>query len=70
MNLLFFLNSGLAYLPADFDDVIAAISEGRLKPESMITRKISIDHVPEEGFEVLINEKDKHVKLLVDLKAL
>ncbi|KAI1150297.1 dehydrogenase [Nemania diffusa] len=60
----------LAYLPADFDDVIAAISEGRLKPESMITRKISIDHVPEEGFEVLINEKDKHVKLLVDLKAL
>ncbi|KAI1125998.1 dehydrogenase [Nemania abortiva] len=57
----------LAYVPADFDEVIAAISDGRLRPEAMVTRKISIDRVPEDGFEVLINDKDTHVKLLVDL---
>ena len=28
-----------------------------------------IDRVAEDGFAPLINEKDKHVKILVDLKA-
>ncbi|KAI0100781.1 dehydrogenase [Nemania sp. FL0031] len=69
-NLVFFEKkyiACLAYVMDDFDKVIAAISEGRLRPESMITRKISLDRVPEDGFEVLINDKDTHVKLLVDL---
>lgn len=42
---------------------------GALKPEKMITSKIRIDRVAEDGFAPLINEKDKHVKILVDLKA-
>lgn len=47
--------------------MIRALAEGLLKPESMITRKISINRVVEDGFMALINEKDKHVKILVDL---
>jgi len=35
----------------------------------MITSKIKIDRVVEDGFMPLIHEKDKHVKILVDLKA-
>ncbi|KAL2402460.1 hypothetical protein ABEF95_000029, partial [Exophiala dermatitidis] len=42
---------------------------GSLKPEKMITRKIHIDRVVEDGFRALIDEKDKHVKILVDCRA-
>lgn len=57
----------MTYRLSDIGLVIQALAEGRLKPESMITRKISIDRVVEDGFMALINEKDKHVKILVDL---
>jgi hypothetical protein len=35
----------------------------------MITSKIPMDLVAEKGFRALINEKDKHVKILVDIWA-
>lgn len=57
----------MTYRLSDFQLVIEALAEGRLRPESMITRKISINRVVEDGFMALINEKDKHVKILVDL---
>ncbi|KAI0429523.1 dehydrogenase [Xylaria sp. FL1042] len=60
----------LGYQLDDFGHVIDALKTGRLRPESMITSKISIDRVAEDGFEALVNEKDKHVKILVDLSAL
>ncbi|TGJ79374.1 hypothetical protein E0Z10_g9392 [Xylaria hypoxylon] len=60
----------LTYQLADFGHVIDAIHAGRLRPESMITSKISIDRVVEDGFEAFMNENDKHVKLMVDLSAL
>ncbi|KAI1191946.1 hypothetical protein F5B17DRAFT_380189 [Nemania serpens] len=63
------LIGSLAYIEADFQQVINALCEGRLRPESMITSKISIDRVVEDGFDALVNEKDKHVKILVDLSA-
>ncbi|RWA07158.1 hypothetical protein EKO27_g7948 [Xylaria grammica] len=59
----------LTYQLADFGHVIDALHAGRLRPESMITGKIPIDRIVEDGFEALINEKDKHVKLMVDLSA-
>jgi hypothetical protein len=49
--------------------VIEALRSGALKPEKMITSKIRIDRIAEDGFKPLIEEKDKHVKILVDLKA-
>ncbi|RMZ80614.1 hypothetical protein DV738_g2565, partial [Chaetothyriales sp. CBS 135597] len=57
----------LGYLPQDFHGVIEAIAEGKLKPADMITSKIAVDRVVEDGFTPLIKEKDKHVKILVDM---
>jgi threonine dehydrogenase-like Zn-dependent dehydrogenase len=59
----------LGYQIQDYERVIEALRSGALKPEKMITSKIRIDRIAEDGFEPLINEKDKHVKILVDLKA-
>ncbi|GAP92959.1 putative ()-butanediol dehydrogenase [Rosellinia necatrix] len=59
----------LTYRPSDFSHVIAALEQGLLKPGPMITRKISIDRVIEDGFHALINEKDDHVKIMVDLST-
>ena len=44
------------------------VDTGSLKPESMITGKIQMDEVEEKGFKPLVNEKDKHVKILVEVK--
>lgn len=59
----------LGYRKEDFENVIAAIKDGSIKPESMITRKIAIDRVVEDGFETLVKDKNKQVKILVDLEA-
>ncbi|KAE8140632.1 chaperonin 10-like protein [Aspergillus pseudotamarii] len=53
----------------DFEAVIDAIASGKLKPQSMITSKICMEEIVEKGFEALINERDKHVKILIDVSA-
>lgn len=40
---------------------------GRLQPASMITGKIQMDEVEEKGFKALSNDKDNHVKILVEV---
>jgi threonine dehydrogenase-like Zn-dependent dehydrogenase len=52
-----------------YEGVIEALRTGSIKPEKMITSKINIDGIVEDGFKPLIQEKDKHVKILVDLKT-
>jgi hypothetical protein len=42
---------------------------GKIKPAPMITSKISMHEVIEKGFRALINERDKHVKILIDINA-
>ena len=42
---------------------------GDLKPEAMITKRIKLDDLVNEGIKTLINDKENHVKILVDLKA-
>ena len=59
----------LGYQRNDYEGVIEALRTGAIKPEKMITSKIKIDRVVEDGFKPLIEEKDKHVKILVDLKT-
>ena len=39
--------------------------KGRMKPETMITKKIRMDEVEENGFKTLVHDKDNHVKILV-----
>lgn len=53
------------YQGGDFEEVLRAISEGRIKPEGMITKKIKLDEVVEEGFSALIKDKENQVKILV-----
>ncbi|KAG7006494.1 hypothetical protein G7Y79_00014g036690 [Physcia stellaris] len=55
------------YVEGDFQEVISAIASGRLRPESMITKKIKMDEVEEEGYKSLINDKDNQVKVLVEI---
>lgn len=38
-----------------------------MKPEPMITGKIQMDEIVEKGFKPLVEEKDKHVKILVEV---
>lgn len=35
----------------------------------MITSKIKMENIVQDGFVPLIKEKDKHVKILVDVNA-
>ncbi|KAI0525405.1 dehydrogenase [Xylaria bambusicola] len=59
----------LTYQLADFGHVIDALRTGHLKPEAMITSKVSLDRAIEDGFEALIHQRNKHIKLMVDLSA-
>lgn len=40
---------------------------GRLRPASMVTGKIRMDEVEEKGFKALVQDKDNHVKILVEV---
>jgi translation elongation factor EF-Ts len=42
---------------------------GEIKPEGMITAKIKLDEIAEKGFVALTEDKDNHVKILVDIGA-
>lgn len=54
------------YVNGDFQAVMDAISEGRMNPESLITKKIKLDAVEEQGFNTLIHDKANQVKVLVE----
>lgn len=50
----------------EFPAVIAQMSDGRIKAEGYITKKVYLDDIVEEGFGTLTGpEKKKHVKILV-----
>ncbi|KAL3478615.1 chaperonin 10-like protein [Aspergillus californicus] len=53
----------------DFEAVIEAIASGKINPSPMITSKIRMEDVEERGFKALVNERDKHVKILIDIGA-
>lgn len=47
--------------------MIDALSDGRLDmAHKMITKRIGMDQVREEGFLTLINDKENQVKILVE----
>lgn len=54
------------YVQKDFQEVIDALSDGRLdNAHKMVTKRIEMDQVLEEGFLTLINDKENQVKILV-----
>lgn len=36
--------------------------------EKLVTGRIGLEHIVEQGFEELINHKDEHIKILVSTK--
>lgn len=54
------------YTPAEYQEVIDAIADGQIRnPETMITGKVSLDRVIEDGFDQLLKGVEGHVKILV-----
>jgi len=53
--------SGYGY----FDESIAMMTDPRFQGESLITGRIRLDDLVEKGLRALLNEKGKHVKILV-----
>jgi threonine dehydrogenase-like Zn-dependent dehydrogenase len=54
------------YVKGDFQEVIDAIADGRLDMcKKMITKRIDMDRVLEDGFKTLIRDKNNQVKVLV-----
>ncbi|KAK9382795.1 chaperonin 10-like protein [Kockiozyma suomiensis] len=55
----------IGYTGRDFAAVIAAIADGRLKGfEKMITARIPMEDTVSVGYDGLINNKEKHIKIL------
>ncbi|EXJ84798.1 hypothetical protein A1O3_05470 [Capronia epimyces CBS 606.96] len=56
----------LPYVPGDFQEVIRAIAEGRIRqPERLISAKIPVEDVVSKGFEALLHNKSDTIKVLV-----
>ncbi len=55
----------IAYTPQDFADTIAMLEDGSIDTEGIVTGRIELDDVIEDGFDELVSHKDRHVKILV-----
>jgi len=59
------LMGGICYTNEDFEDVFEALATGKVAAEDMITSIVSLEEVIQGGFLELINNKEKHVKILI-----
>lgn len=55
----------LAYC-GEFDAAIALLADGRIKAEPLITGRIKLDNIVENGFEELLKNRDSNIKILVE----
>lgn len=51
-----------------FDDAVSMMAEGKFNGDILITRKIPLDDIVEDGFKALIRHKEENVKILVSLE--
>lgn len=57
----------LPYRPGDFQEVIQAIAEGRIRePKRLISGKIRMEDAVSKGFDALLNNKSRNTKILVE----
>ena len=54
----------LAY-SGEFDTAIALLADGRLKAEPLITGKIKLVDIVENGFKELLKNRESNIKILV-----
>ncbi|MBW2560894.1 MAG: 2,3-butanediol dehydrogenase [Deltaproteobacteria bacterium] len=57
----------LAYY-GEFKTAIALMADGRIVAEPMITARIKLDDIVEKGFKELLENREKHIKILVSLQ--
>ena len=50
-----------------FDEAIGMMARGEFNGDPLITRKIALDEIVEDGFQALIKHKEENVKILVVL---
>lgn len=60
--------SSICYTPTTFRKTIKAMSTGQLRPQGIVTSKIDLDNLVQDGFEVLIKDKTQ-AKILVELSG-
>lgn len=63
------LVSSNAYIEEDWENVISALGNGSLKPEAMVTRKIALPDLVEQGIKMLAQPGQKDCKILVDVQG-
>jgi threonine dehydrogenase-like Zn-dependent dehydrogenase len=51
----------------DFVNVLRALADGKLKPLDLVTKRIGLHEVKQEGFDVLIKDRSTHAKVLVEI---
>ncbi|KAF2096105.1 GroES-like protein [Rhizodiscina lignyota] len=59
------LLGGICYTYEDFEAVIKAMSSGKIPFEQMITAVVPLSNAVDGGFEELVRNKAKHVKILI-----
>jgi (R,R)-butanediol dehydrogenase/meso-butanediol dehydrogenase/diacetyl reductase len=55
----------IVYNRGIFPATISLVEDGRIDAPKMITKEVQLEDVVEEGFEELVKNKDKHIKILV-----
>ncbi len=55
----------IAYTPQDFSDTITMLKDGSIATEGIVTQRIPLADVVDDGFRELMDHKDRHVKILV-----
>lgn len=60
------LMGGICYTNEDFAHVLDAMSSGKIPFEQMVTAVVPLSNIIKGGFEELMNNKAKHVKILIE----
>jgi (R,R)-butanediol dehydrogenase/meso-butanediol dehydrogenase/diacetyl reductase len=59
------IKAGIAYTNEDFHEVLKVLAEGKIPAEQLITSVVPLSDILNGGFMELINNKSKHVKILI-----
>lgn len=63
------IRSCQSYKSEDFAEMAQLMADGKLKGyKDMVTSRIYLDDVVDQGLEQLINHKDDHIKILITPK--
>lgn len=49
----------------DFKYAIDLVADGRIKAKDLITRKVRLENIVDQGFGEICKHKDKHIKIFI-----